>query len=177
MTSPNACSRTARQARRKLGLHSVMVRMCSERCMNARDDMCVAGSMNGRTHTPAEIKELEDTGVFMRRYRKFIENPTNSGPCTSPHLSSPPLLSLASFVDAAITSNVQAWEERWLSRDGSREQLLETNKTCTTITANLPLIRYICDVRCSPHCPHDAAVTLCWQEPPDPWAQEAGVEA
>lgn len=32
--------------------------------------------MNGKVHTPMEIKELEDSGKFKQRYTKYMERPT-----------------------------------------------------------------------------------------------------
>ena len=36
------------------------------------------GTLNGKEHEPEDIQELKDSGVYMRRYRKFIRRPLST---------------------------------------------------------------------------------------------------
>ena len=55
------------------------MRGSSDRPREDDDDVCAAlanGSMNGKEHSPSEIEELKESGLFKKRYRNFLRTKT-----------------------------------------------------------------------------------------------------
>ena len=58
-----------------------------EDTVNAVERALADGTLNGKVHTPEEIQELHSSGVFMRRYKKYIKRATLSVPTINSKLN------------------------------------------------------------------------------------------
>ena len=54
---------------------------------NAVERALADGTLNGKVHTPEEVHELHSSGVFMRRYKKYIKRATLSVPTINSKLN------------------------------------------------------------------------------------------
>ena len=82
--------------------------------------------MNGTKHTPDMIQDLWDTGVWMRRYRKWVGANTYKG--------------------KDIQDGLEEWRDKWYHLDDNIHGRLGGSSARQVFATNLPNAPYLVDV-------------------------------